>query len=1207
MTVHITARLAWHDDGWNGRVCEKPDCNSYCIGRQSYPGDVIARERKLDIETINAGKPLIKLSGSELPPCVYSINAFGPDSIKGYSNPPDFFREGAQRTEWDIPPSTICVWPYEDMYSENVNDESGRLNNDQRSANADETFGKLENNKSLIFYYANYSNPFSEEDSPRYVLIGVSRIREVGGRLVYDDVSDYIRERYAGGMIWARNISSHYPEEGLRLPYHRYRDDPETLARFAVFPENPRTCKYGGRLISNDDAIGMLEQILSSVYELKNIGDESENWDDREHWILGHIADLWSKRGLYPGLLNVMHILGADCAISPARRLANEGKSKEAYELFFSAVDKQNGVPKLNLIGKDLQKLIRQWKLKSETVRSLLRDILSRIDLNPGQIERIVSEDIAQQESNELPRDMAELIENPYLLSEGYVGENPDDTIPWSTIDRGVLPSPELGGEHLADMEFDDARRLRALCVEQLRREPNQTFRAADSVLSEVNARISKLPDWKSASFTKRYFEVDRNILEQALVLRCENDRLWLYLRRVFDDEREIEDVFTKLERRPDLTLNRPYTKQDWLDVILDKKSNLLVKAKDLYMDAVTDQASLCEAIFRRPLAVVTGAAGTGKTTVISAIIHAVRQTEGDGATITVMTPTGKASDRVRAKLFEQDIERVDISTVHSFLAKAGWLNKNLTFKLSGGKLSGIGTIIVDEASMLDLSLMASLVRAIDWRQVRRFILVGDPNQLPPIGRGRVFADVIQWLSKKPNNSIAHLNHNLRQMENRIEEKGTAILDLAELYVCSNISDDGKATSSDAEKILRQVHKGGDVDKDLRIVYWDDPSRLANKLIGAIESEMVTHTNTPLDPDRPYKIWRTAFEFKPERYQVLTPHRAELHGVEALNEVIQDRIARDLFNWHGTVDGITLYDKVIQYRNRTQSNPIWAYNFNTRKSEPIEIFNGEIGFVNKHGFDKNKTGKSRLERFQVKFARKDHLAVGYGQNLPSSGNRSVKEDVEENLELAYAISIHKAQGSEFNHTYVLVPKSKGRSLSSELIYTALTRATQHCTLFVQGDVSTLLSARRLENAQLSLINSSLFDGFFRAVPDKLIRRKDWYEEGKIHEALTGDMVRSKSELIIANLLHDRKIPFEYETLVKAPDGTMYLPDFSVTWNGEKWFWEHWGMMSSESYSEHRATKIAWYEKHFPGRLLETFESKTLSQDAVDLITATFTE
>ena len=740
-------------------------------------------------------------------------------------------------------------------------------------------------------------------------------------------------------------------------------------------------------------------------------------------------------------------------------------------------------------------------------------------------------------------------------------------------------------------MEFDDHRRLRALCVDQLRREPNQTFRAADAVLGEINARLAKLPEWKSTVFTVRYFEVDREKLEEALVLRSEADRLWLYWRPVYEDERTVEEELTRLAGRADIALTRPFTDGDWRAEIRDMKSPLLEKARENYEEAVSAQAEACAAVFRRPFSVVTGAAGTGKTSAICAIIRAVRQTEGDGAPLTVLAPTGKASDRVRAKMHERAIESVSTLTAHSFLARGGWLNNNLTFKRTGGKREGSGTIIVDEASMLDLGLMASLVRAIDWRQVRRFILVGDPNQLPPIGRGRVFADTIQWLAKNKPDSIANLSHNLRQLENKIEGKGTAILRFAELFISGNAREDGSSTSPDAEELLSQVHKGGDVDADMRVIYWDEPTDLTDTLIHAIEREMVDHTGVALDSEKPYELWRTAFDWKPEKYQVLTPHRAELYGVEALNEAIQNRIAVGVISRHGLLDGVALYDKVIQYRNRSQSNPLWAYNFRTGKSERVEVFNGEIGFVQKHGFDQYL---SRLKRFQVKFERKDHLGVGYGSNLTGKGG---SESVEANLELAYAISVHKAQGSEFNHTYVVVPHSKGRSLSSELLYTALTRARQHCTLLVQGDISTLLSARRPENAQIGLINSSLFDGFFRAVPDKLINRKGWYQEGLIHEALSGDMVRSKSELVIANLLHERDIPFGYEALLRASDGTMYLPDFTITWQGETWFWEHWGMMSSEKYQDHRDRKIAWYEKHFRGRLIETFESPKLSQDA----------
>lgn len=1199
MTAHLTARLAWHDDGWNGRICERPDCNSYCVGRYSFPGDVVARERDLPREKKNAGKQVAKLSGDDLPPCIYSINAFGSETVRGFSNPPDFFRGGAQRMEWDIPEATVCVWPYEAMYGDDVYSESGVLDNDRRSKNADEFFDCIEPNKSLIFYYANYSNPFSEEESPRYALIGVSRVKHVGERLSYENPSDYVRERYAGGMIWARNISSHYPNEGLRLPYHLYRDNPEVMQRIAVFPENPRTCKYGAKLLTSDDAIGLLEQFLSAVRELIAIGDTSEDWNERERWLLGCIVELWSRRGLFPGLLEVMRFLSADKATSAARALMEKGQSKEAQRLFFEALESGKDASELDLCGKELQRLHRQWRLKPEAAQRLLREVLPRVDLLAEQIERIVSEDEALRRAHGLPAEIDAPQANPYLLCEGYIGDSADDIIPLGTIDRGVLPSPELGGQPLAEMEFDDARRLRAFCVEHLRREPNQTFRASDAVLNEVNARLTKLPQWKTATFTARYFEVDRVILEEALVLRSEGDRLWLYLKNVYEDERAVEDAMTKLAGRPEIELARPFSTDDWRDEIRDTKSPLLQKAREEYARAIESQAASCEGIFRKPLAVVTGAAGTGKTSVICAILRAVRQTEGDGAPVTVLAPTGKASDRVRAKMHERQIERVATSTVHSFLAKGGWLNENLTLKRVGGKREGGGTIIVDEASMLDLGLMAALVRAIDWRQVRRFILVGDPNQLPPIGRGRVFADVIHWLVEKQPCNIARLQHNLRQLENTVEGKGTAILRLADLFISANARDDGQPTTPEAEALLTKVHKGGDVDADLSVIYWDDPIDLSQSLIDTIEKEMACHTGHSLDPEKPYELWRSAFDWKPERYQVLTPHRGELHGVDSINEAIQDRIAMGVMKRYGLLDGITLFDKVIQYRNRPMSNAIWAFNFETRKPERVEVFNGEIGFVQKHSFDKYV---SRLKRFQVKFARKEHLAVGYGSGLSEKG---AFEKVEENLELAYAISVHKAQGSEFNHTYILVPRAKGHSLSTELLYTALTRARQHCTLLVQGDVSTLLSARRAENAQTGLINSSLFDGFFHAVPDELINRKGWYKEGLIHQALSGDMVRSKSELVIANLLHERDIPFYYEMLLRAPDGTMYLPDFTVTWQGQTWFWEHWGMMSSDKYQQHRNDKVAWYAKHFPGRLVETFEGKTLSQDAADLVAKHF--
>ena len=218
MPTHVTARLAWHNDGWNGAVCKKPEENTYCVGWKSYPGDVIARERDLAIEKCNAGYAGKALKGY-IPPCSYSYNAFGVESAQAASNPPDFFFGRAERREWVLPPATVCIWPYEAMYTDEVK-ASGYLDNNRRRELTLEFFEPITRDcgNNLIFYYANYSNPLSEEEIPRYVMIGVSRIVKVGEELFYDNVMPQVAEKYAGGVIWARNITSSFPEEGVRLP-----------------------------------------------------------------------------------------------------------------------------------------------------------------------------------------------------------------------------------------------------------------------------------------------------------------------------------------------------------------------------------------------------------------------------------------------------------------------------------------------------------------------------------------------------------------------------------------------------------------------------------------------------------------------------------------------------------------------------------------------------------------------------------------------------------------------------------------------------------------------------------------------------------------------------------------------------------------------------------------------------------------------------
>ena len=156
---------------------------------------------------------------------------------------------------------------------------------------------------------------------------------------------------------------------------------------------------------------------------------------------------------------------------------------------------------------------------------------------------------------------------------------------------------------------------------------------------------------------------------------------------------------------------------------------------------------------------------------------------------------------------------------------------------------------------------------------------------------------------------------------------------------------------------------------------------------------------------------------------------------------------------------------------------------------------------------------------------------------------------------------------------------------------------------VEQDISALINMRRREKSHLLQINSSLFE--FRPVPEPLLNLGAWYEEGKIHETLVGCMVRSKSEVIIANLLAAAGIDFRYEVPLFAPDGTFYLPDFTIEWRGNKFFWEHLGMLDNPEYRKKWEQKKKWYGKHFAGALLVTEESPKLSKTAEKQIKTTF--
>lgn len=1211
MAMHMSLRLAWHNDGWNGCICKKPCENVYCVGQYSYPGNLIQGTRDIESEMAHAGESCAKLPG--LAACGLSVNAFGKETIKTRIEPPSWWNGLADGIEITLPPSTACTWSYESMYTDNVLEKYGNQKYDyaQRRKNVEQYFSQFQEGKSLVFYYAGYSNPFSEEEENNYVLVGVSRLKKLGDFCFYENTSDEIKQKYAGGFAWQKPVTSMYPDEGFRIPFWKYKENKEVLERIAIKPLNRSPFKYGSREVTNDDAIEIITQFICVVDYLMEIGDDSENWEVRKEWLNALLAELWEARGPYPGFASSLQCAGLTNLVSSYINLNSETEMKEfrseVMELLVGNIDM---VSDISFSKEELRRIRRNHKLRTDEENKLLFEILPRFDLDVIQMESIICEN---RTDVSISASITDIVENPYIIFEQYVGYNSDDTIPFYKIDNGIIASPDFGLENI--FYPDDTERLRALCVDELNRIAAHSFGKATTILEQINRRLDRMPEWKRHVFVERNFEIDLKILKQALHLhKDDKGELFLYLKDVYEDERIVEDTIRVLANRTDIALKMPVNVEKFKEKLRDKNSDLNVAAKDEYEEILDSQAEICMNIFKKPICVLSGAAGTGKTTVIKAIIENIERVHGSATSFLVMAPTGKATERIKNQTGHRS------STIHSFLAKNGWINNNLTMKRSGGSSSSdVNTIIIDEASMIDLNLFATLFKAINWNSVQRLILIGDPNQLPPIGRGKVFADTIEWLSKEYPHNIGVLHYNIRQLVNRVQNNGNGILELANVYIQEkqkdNIADmsDVTALKTAKEEIFEKIQLGGngDVDKDLSVYFWKTQKDLNDLLHDVMVKDMEKMTGLKVSDDfTESKLWTETIKDKngnsmPERVQVISPYRGEFYGTDELNRIMQ-QMFNSYWSKKYSLDGISYFDKVIQFRNRPQSDLAYAYNQDSKKTERKEIYNGEIGVTVVHGLDyaKNKyRWQSKMDRFQVIFSSssRQKYKYCYGNDLfKDENNKWIPEQkVAENLELAYAISVHKAQGSEFDNVYIVIPERESHLLSMELLYTAITRAQHHVTLFVQNDIGTLAKLGHLEKSAVRRINSSIFK--FEPLPEDLLYVQNWYSSEKKLATLSEYLVRSKSEVIIANMLQTEEIPFEYEVPLYAPDGTMYLPDFTVTFKGETYYWEHVGMLDKPSYKAHWEKKKKWYEKHFPGQLLVTYEGQNLSKDAMAII------
>jgi len=1045
---------------------------------------------------------------------------------------------------------------------------------ERQAALSNHVFNKLEEKQSLIFFYCKEGHPVGE--GINRLVVGVGTLTKLGKLERYDN------DKGTGYPLWDRLVSHSIRPEGdagFLLPYSEYLEPTgneaederrKTLLREIIVEAEDshyRDFSYAAEVTRGDVALSTLVRCLKAVQRIRAHDIVSGPWQAREDWLNAQIAAVWKDRGCFPGVGSALEALGLRLGTA----LVLEMRAKEMLSAdknpWPQVIDVLEGVqePPQKAYRKELDLIKPVWKALPEERRTFLQ-LLSRFDFTPEQAIRFFDPQQRAKSFSPCPSD-TEIIKNPYILAEGDLGTGIEIPVSMATIDRGILPDEIAGnGNPVPEPSCvdspNDPRRVRCALVAVLRKAANN----GDSLLS-----LAEIQNKLEAIDTRHPIVVTTDWLRGHGAFVSER----VQHKVLSPDENEINDIETlqlaelaSREKRLRKVLRARSLKQekslevDWNELLIraiQKNGGEIDSDDERHQMALAEQSLALENITTRRLSVLIGQAGTGKTSIVGALVECAPLIAHG---ILLLAPTGKARVRLAGAT------GIEAMTVAQFLYKLGrydGMRQRPRFEGENPratKYSSAQTVVIDEASMLTMDYLQAILDGLDLANVTRIILVGDPNQLPPIGVGRPFVDLVSYLENTPlQKGKAEASGAIGKLLVEVRTNKGAPSDALRLAAWYT----NQPVGGDSERVLSDVGEKLEFN-DLEISFWKTPDDLHNVLLEQFQKHLGLTSATDVDG------FNTALGFEDnnvsfansdgvENSQILSPERAHPYGVHDLNRWIQERFrakelrgVREFFKTSIGGEEIVLRDKVIQLRNEKRP----GYNWDIKAPEEHYIANGEIGAV----------GPGKKGFLNVAFAGKHNLTFGYR-------GRDFKEDSAP-LELAYALTIHKAQGSQFGTVFVILP-STSRLLSRELLYTALTRSQERLVLLVEGEDSGILfDLSKPEHSDVSRRNTNLFSAVVRKEPDA-----PPYAKHLIHKTLKGHMVRSKTELIIADKLFNAGIAYEYERPFEGSvrKGRIF-PDFSfVDAAGDIIIWEHFGRMDDPKYVKGHDWKMKWYEQN----------------------------
>lgn len=1130
-------------------MCDSAVENSSCLVHKH-----VRETRDDELEMECGGCPLGELEEWQ-PPCSRDVNAFSPTPFWITHRDPLAWR-GLPPVGEDMPPYSVCPAPYRWMREEQLRDvvethqidlpppsdhdrEQGWVNEPERQRILLNRFwGELEEDRSLIFFYCNHGNPIG--DGPARLLVGASRLSALGPQLMFGKTPEY----GADHPVWSRRVTHAFPEQGVRLPLQEYLRAGQALDGLVctMSDDGAKAFSFVSEHVPDDIAVGALERLVQATEKVRRDGLLEGDWETRLAWLDEALGETWVGRGPLPGIGSVFRSLGMERGIAFQRsELSDSSRSRqELWEKVEALLSGRHQPEDEAAFYEGLKRARQRWRALPQERQELLA-VLARFELSVDQVDRI-GEPRRRHESG-IEASEAEIVTNPFLLFEQDEGMAESPRVALDTVDRGlVLDAGRWVGEE-GRVPGDDLTRIRATMVAELEgaAEAGDTFLPLDELLDRVEGHF---PERRRCDTDVDLVLGNLDFFDESLHVVAEQEEpAYVALPRLREAEQTIAAI---AERRCRGELEPAGEEPDWSGRLAEALSTGAAGLSDAAEDrARAEKLDVLKLLYRRRLSVLTGRAGTGKTSVVRAFLDGIQEGEGMQSML-LLAPTGKARVRLTTATGRQ------AETIHQFLLRNKWLRQDtLAIRRAPGSTQGASTVVVDEASMIPVDLLGVLLRALDLNEVRRLIFVGDPNQLPPIGAGRPFVDLVSWLEAEEERRacIARLHERVRH-----ESVDSRALLLADGYL-------RETPPPGNDELLASVARA-ESEGDLAVNFYAGAGELRGALWEAIDEAIESG-----EEDDHAVFTRSLGGEGPtgeaaESWQVLSPIRIGSGGTEDLNRQIQQRYKAGLLELSRRRKGtfgdeeIVWTDKVMQTANR--GRPGWP-----KRIGLDYVANGEIGVV----LGTDRDGK--------------HLDVAFSTQ-PDVTYRYYGDDAGEELQLAYAITVHKAQGSDFDRVILIVP-AQARTLSRELLYTALTRFRQRVTLLVENDVSTLAEYRRPDRSEVALRNSNLFEPQLRPIDSGVP-----FPNRLIHRASDGTLVRSKSELVVMETLLKMGMSVRYEHRLDSRSGPedFRLPDFTILFEGEVYYWEHLGMLDVSSYARGWARKRKWYESNgFLDRLI----------------------